>query len=224
VDVSGNVSLTYKEILSKTKITAYILGGSGGAAAQAIDSYEALIDFIHSGGDYTRESPGAPIAYKLSYLADNAPARLSFTDEYTVTSCERVNQQVLVRLKSIQVEGAGGDSSDDLELFGRIWAVGTDEQTLFDRNEDNHIGIPQGQIFPTSGTEISEVILNVSPAVGATISLEADLWDSDGILPDDHIGNEVVLAPFETGWRKDVTVFLTGSSARVNVTFELTPI
>jgi thiol-activated cytolysin len=224
VDVSGDVSLTYKEILSKTKITAYILGGSGGAAAQAIDSYEALIDFIHSGGDYTRESPGAPIAYKLSYLADNAPARLSFTDDYTVTSCERVSQQVLVKLKSIQVESAGGDTSDDLELFGRIWATGDVDASLLDRGEDNNIGIHQGGLFPQSGAEISEAILTVSPTAGATIQLHADLWDSDGILPDDHMGNEVVFAPYETGWRKDVTVFLTGDSAKINITFELTPI
>jgi thiol-activated cytolysin len=224
VDVSGDVSLTYKEILSKTKITAYILGGSGGAAAMAIDSYEALIAFIHSGGDYTRESPGAPIAYKLAYLANNAPARLSFTDAYTVKTCERVSQKVLVKLKSIQVESAGGDSGSDVELFGRIWATGTEEQTLLERGEGDHIGIHEGQIFPAGAPEISESILTVTPQAGATIQLHADLWDSDGILPDDHMGNEVVIAPYETGWRKDVTVFLSGDSAKIQITFELQPI
>ena len=225
VDVSGDVSLTYKEILSKTKITAYILGGSGGAAAMAIDSYEALIAFIHSGGDYTRESPGAPIAYKLAYLSNNAPARLSFTDAYTVKTCERVSQRVLVKLKSIQVESAGGDSDSDLELFGRIWATGaTEEQTLLDRGEGDNIGIHEGQVFPAGAPEISESILTVTPQAGQAIQLHADLWDSDGILPDDHMGNEVVLAPYETGWRKDVTVFLSGDSAKVNITFELQPI
>jgi hypothetical protein len=224
VDVSGDVSLTYKEILSHTKITAYILGGSGGAAAQAIDSYEALIAFIHSGGDYTRESPGAPIAYKLSYLGDNSPARLSFTDAYSVKTCERVNQQVLVKLKSIQVESAGGDSGSDVELFGRIWATGAAESTLLERGEGDNIGIHEGQVFPVGQPEISESILSVVPQAGATIELHADLWDSDGILPDDHMGNEVVIAPFETGWRKDVTVFLTGNSAKINITFELQPI
>ena len=224
VDVSGDVSLTFKEILSETKITAYILGGSGGAAAQAIDSYEGLLDFIHTGGDYSRESPGAPIAYKLSYLADNAPARLSFTDEYTVKSCERVSQRVLARLKSIQVETAGGDPDDNLELFGRIWATGATEQTLFERGEDTAVEISTGQIFPSSSPQVAEVILDVSPAAGATIELHADLWDSDGILPDDRMGNEVVIAPYETGWRREMSVFLTGDGARVKVTFELQPI
>src|SRR6185369_51613 len=61
VDISGDVSVTYKDILSKSKITAFILGGSGGVAAQTIDSYDALIDFIKQGGNYSADSPGAPI-------------------------------------------------------------------------------------------------------------------------------------------------------------------
>jgi thiol-activated cytolysin len=223
VDVSGNVSVSYQEMLSKTKISAYILGGSGGDAAMAIDSYEALMAFIHAGGNYTRESPGAPIAYKLNYLGDNAPARLSFTEDYTVKTCERVSQQVLVKLKGIQVESAGGDSGDDLELFGRIWARGVDEKTLFGRGEGEAVTIPQGQLWPAGGI-IGETILTVEPRPGAAIVVGADLTDSDGIFPDDSIGNQSVSAPFETGWRREVQVLLTGDDARVIVTFELQPV
>jgi hypothetical protein len=224
VDVSGSTSVTYEEMLSKTKITAYILGGAGGDAAMAIDSYQGLLDFIHSGGDYSKDSPGAPIAYKLAYLTDNAPARLSFTDDYTVKTCERVSQKVLVKLKSIQVEDAGGDAGDDLELYGRIWTSGVAAQTLFDRGEGDAVTIHQGQMWPSSGGEISESILEVSPQAGASIGVGADLTDSDGIFPDDSMGNETVIAPFETGWRRDVQVLLTGDSARIVVTFELTPV
>jgi thiol-activated cytolysin len=226
VDVSGSVSVTYEEVLSKSNITAYILGGSGAQAAQAIDSYEALIDFIHQGGDYTRESPGAPIAYKLAYLADNSPARLSFTDAYTVTSCERVSQRVLVRLKSIHVDSAGGDAGDDLELYGKITAVGADEQVLFERGSGDYVGIDQGQFF-NAGSYIGEAILAVTPTQGSTIRLSAHLRDTDGgtiFNPDDQIGNEVVVAPFETGWRREVSMFLSGDDALVRVVFELTPI
>src|SRR5215470_5945766 len=101
VDVKGDVSVTYKDILSQSKITAYILGGDAGSASQTIDSYDALINFIKSGGNYSRQSPGAPIAYKLSYLKDNSPARMSFTTDYTVRDCARVSQQVVVTLNSI---------------------------------------------------------------------------------------------------------------------------
>src|ERR1043165_8410958 len=75
VDLKGDVSVTYKDIISQSKITAFILGGDAGSASQTIDSYDALISFIKSGGNYSRQSPGGPIAYKLAYLKNNWPRR-----------------------------------------------------------------------------------------------------------------------------------------------------
>ena len=43
-------------------------------------------------------------------------------------------------------------------------------------------------------------------------------------LPADIEGAEIVVAPFEVGWRRDVTAILTGDEARVLVTFGLQPI
>ena len=56
------------------------------------------MDFIRSGGDYSKQSPGAPIAYKLSYLGTNKPARLSFTTDYQLKDCERVSQKIKATL------------------------------------------------------------------------------------------------------------------------------
>ena len=224
VDVSGDVSVTYKDIVSRSKITAFILGGSGGDAAQTIDSYEALIDFIKGGGNYSKDSPGAPIAYKLSYLRDNSPGRLSFTTAYTVTECERVSQRVKVTLKSIRVEDAGGDAGDDLELYGTIRAESNGSVTLFDKGTGNYVVIRQGEAWP-NGSFIAEQIVDVTPQAGHAIRLRANLVDRDGVLnPDDTIGDELVSAPFELGWRRDVTLLLTGDDARVSVTFGLQPL
>ncbi len=223
VDVSGNVSVTYKDIISKSKITAFILGGSGGEAARTIDSYEALIDFIKEGGNYSRESPGAPIAYKLNYLSDNSPGRLSFTTDYDVKECERVSQKVKVVLKHIRVESAGGDAGDDLELYGRVWVQGTSGATLLDKNTNTYVVIGQGSTWP-NGTFVGESIIDVRPQAGQRIELGADLWDYDPVSANDHMGREVSYASFEAGWRRDVTVLLTGDDARVSVTFGLQPI
>lgn len=223
VDVSGDVSVTYKDIVSSSNITAYILGGSGAEAARSIESYEALMEFIRSGGDYSRDSPGAPIAYKLAYLSDNAPARLSFTEDYEIKECVRVSQKVRVVLDSIQVDSAGGDHNDDLELYGRIWAASENEQTLFSRDDDHHLVIREGEAYPYNGA-IAEVVLDVVPQEGSTITVGANLSDYDGWSPNDSMGNEIVVNPFETGWRKEVSVLLTGDSARVLVNFRLEPI
>jgi hypothetical protein len=223
VDVSGDVSVTYKEIISSSKITAFILGGSGGDAARTIDSYEALIDFIKDGGNYSRESPGAPIAYKLAYMKDNSPGRLSLTTDYEVTECTRVSQRVKVTLVNLRVESAGGDSGGDLELFGRAWADGTSHATLLDKAPNTAVTIREGTAWP-QGAFVSEAVLDVRPAPGAWIEVGADLWDYDPIGGDDAMGRETAMAAFEAGWRRDVTVQLTGDGARVVATFRLQPI
>ncbi len=223
VDVSGDVSVTYKDIISSSKITAFILGGSGGDAARTIDSYEALIDFIKDGGNYSRQSPGAPIAYKLAYLEDNSPGRLSLTTDYEVTECVRVSQKVKVTLLGIRVESAGGDAGDDLELYGRIWASGGSSATLFDKGPGTYVQIREGTTWPT-GAFVSEAIIDVRPEAGQVIELGADLWDYDPVSANDAMGREVARAAFESGWRRDVTVLLTGDGARLAVTFRLQPI
>lgn len=224
VDVSGDVSVTYKDIISNSKITAFILGGSGGDATQTINSYEALIAFIKNGGDYSAASPGAPIAYKLNYLRDNSPARMSFTTDYSVKECTRVAQKVKVTLKSITVESAGGDSGDDLELYGSITAQGTNLGVLFNKSSSQAVTIRQGETFP-NGAFVNETIIDVTPKAGSTIKFAANVWDADGFLNgDDLIGNELLLNPFETGWRRERTMILTGSSARVKLLFALEPI
>ncbi|HEY0477264.1 MAG TPA: thiol-activated cytolysin family protein [Kofleriaceae bacterium] len=222
VDVRGDVSVTYKDIISQSKITAFILGGDAGSAAQTIDSYDALISFIKTGGNYSRQSPGAPIAYKLSYLKDNSPARMSFTTDYQVKDCVRVSQQVKVTLKSIAVDVAS-DSGDDLEIYGQITAEGTNLQTLFNKSSSNFVTVHEGQSFG-GPAPIAEAVINVTPGAGKSIKLRAKLTDQDTISSDDDLGDEIVLNPFETGWRKDVTVTLTGSGARVRVNFSLAPI
>src|ERR1051326_3369194 len=159
VDVKGDVSVTYKDIISQSKITAFILGGDAGSAVQTIDSYDSLINFIKTGGNYSRQSPGAPIAYKLSYLKDNSPARLSFTTDYSVKDCVRVSQRVQVTLQSIQAEQASDGINDHtLEVYGQIPAQGTSLQSLFNKDGNHHVSISQGQLFGGGDAPIAQAV------------------------------------------------------------------
>jgi thiol-activated cytolysin len=220
-DVSGQVSVTYKDILSKSKITAFILGGNAMTAVQTIDSYDKLLEFIKTGGNYSRESPGAPIAYKLNYLKDNSPARMSLTTDYELKTCTRVSQKIRVVLNSMFVDSAGGDAGSDLELYGNVTVEGSDAVVLLNKGSSNYVVIREGNMF---GQPIADGILNVVPQAGQAIRFRANLKDEDDFSPDDTICGEVVPAPFESGWRRDVTVTCTGDDARVRLTFSLSPI
>ena len=70
---------------------------------------------------------------------------------------------------------------------------------------------------------VQEQTIEVKPQAGQAIRLRANLIDYDP-LGDDSSGDETVLAPFETGWRRDVSFVLTGSGSRVRVTYQLAPI
>jgi len=49
--------------------------------------------------------------------------------------------------------------------------------------------------------------------------------DSDVFLnPNDTTCSDTVVAPFETGWRRDYTVTCTGDSSQVRFVFSLSPI
>ncbi len=224
VDVKGDVSVTYKDIISSSKITAYILGGNAGEAVQSIDSYDALKSFIKNGGNYSRESPGAPIAYKLAYLQDNSPARMSFTTDYQVKDCVRVAQKVKVTLNSIQVDVAGDAGGAELEIYGSITVAGTSLSTLFNTGRNSYVAIKQGASYGGQSGPLAEAVISVRPQSGESIKLRANLTDYDPFFGDDALGDETVSAAFETGWRKDVSVLLTGSGSRLRVNLSLSPI
>jgi hypothetical protein len=151
---------------------------------------------------------------------------MSFADEYEAIECERVSQKVLVQLKKIEVLTVGGElgEGEGLEVYGIVQAGGTDEPVaVFDRGREDRIEIAQGQSWPQGGTVV-EAVVDVEPRAGSSISFDALLHDRDEVLGDELLGDEQVTVPFETGWRREVPVFLTGGGSQVVVTVALSPI
>lgn len=226
VSVDGSVSLTHEEVLAQSEITAFILGGDGTVAVQAVYGVEELRQFIQGGGTYTKDSPGAAIAYKLAYLADDSPARFSLTTDYEVEECARVNQDVRIGLQALHVVADGGDGGEELELFGDIWVVdgNGDAHALWQVDSANHVTIGSGQSWPQSG-EISSTIVPVAPEAGETITLYLEIKDDDGwVNAADEFGQLQVARPFEDGWRAEFAVPAAKGDQHIEVEFTLTPV
>jgi hypothetical protein len=64
----------------------------------------------------------------------------------------------------------------------------------------------------------------VKPQAGEVISIEADLWDKDDFQNDTDLGRDTVDVAYETGWRKEVPVRLSGGGTEVKAILQLTPI
>jgi thiol-activated cytolysin len=225
VDVSGNVSLTHREVLSHTKTTAFILGGDGGGAVVAsIGSLEELRRFISEGGNYSKDSPGAAIAYKLSYVRDHTPVKLSYASAYSRRECSRITQKVHVVFESVFVDSAGSDSGGDLEIFGSVFVRGTEpNRQLASWAENQYIQVRQGQSFPTNGI-IGEAIIAVQPQPGNAVRFETTLLEND-TLANDSFGDQVPdAAPFEAGWRRQLTLHRSSGSQQISLRMSLTPV
>ncbi|HTL33302.1 MAG TPA: thiol-activated cytolysin family protein [Kofleriaceae bacterium] len=225
-EISGNTSLTHQEVLSHTHTTAFILGGDAGEAAQvAIGTYDQLKQFIAHGGNYSKDSPGAAIAYKLSYVRDHDPVQISYASDYTEHTCSRVTQKLRVVLEKIKTDSSGLDGGGDLEIYGSVTAVGTTRQTLVNWASSQYKTIADGVSFPSSGT-LGEAILSVKPAAGQAVKIETSLMESDQYVnSDDSFGTAVQdSAPFESGWRRSLILHRSSGDQAITLQLSLTPV
>jgi thiol-activated cytolysin len=114
VDVDGEVDIKNKKVLDESSIRAFILGGSGEDAVGAVAGFDGIVEYIKNGGNYSKQSPGSPIAYKLAYL-DNQVTQLAFSTEFAERTCTRNRGPLKATLDSITHVGG-----DDLKLYGGI--------------------------------------------------------------------------------------------------------
>lgn len=114
-----DVAVEHKQVLEEARIRAFVYGGSGSDATAVIDGYEGLEAYIRRGGDYAKDSPGAPIAYKLAYL-DNAVTKLAFTSEYAERDCAKNRGRLRVSLEQLDHLGGGDGLGSNIELYGYL--------------------------------------------------------------------------------------------------------
>jgi thiol-activated cytolysin len=224
-EVSGSVSLTHEEVLANTKTTAFILGGNGGQAAMAaIGNLEQLRTFIAEGGNYSKDSPGAAIAYKLAYVRDHTPVQVSYASTFEQRTCARVTQKLHVVLEKLTVVNAGGDVGGDLEVFGTVTARGNGTaQRLVQWASGEYKQLGANQSFPPTGF-IGEAIVPVRPQPGNALRITTDLFESDPI-GNDSFGTAVeTAAPFEAGWRRTLTLYRSAGTQQIALQVALTPV
>lgn len=224
------VSDFQRKILSSGRSQGFILGGSAEDAAPVVIQPGRATEFIEKGAAYSSRSPGEPIAYKLSSLADGSSLDLSFGVNYPVQQCARVSQNLSVVLRSIEVKtGGDGPLDDHLELSGRIWAESGDQSlTMFDQDSDSPVSIEiSGEWKPPDRGQIGGDTLKVRPQAGETLILHAEMIECDGYPnSDDPIGSRAIPVPFENGgWTGDETIQLLGAgNTELVITISLVPI
>lgn len=85
-----SIAVAHQQTLQNSKISAFVVGGSGAVATENITNASSLLNIMREGGNYSASSPGAPLAYTLRYLCDNSIAKIALAAEYTVRECVEV--------------------------------------------------------------------------------------------------------------------------------------
>lgn len=104
--------LSFAEILSRSKIYYYVVGGAADLdlapikAADDSEMFSAVKDFIgdRETANFSAENPGTPIAYTLNYLSDRSPAKMAYTVDYDRRDCRFFLEDSDPDSKSIQVD------------------------------------------------------------------------------------------------------------------------
>lgn len=237
VDVNVNVSAEDKNTLASSSIQAFVLGGSGAEATGAVSGFEGLLSYIKNGGDYSKDSPGAPIAYKLAYL-DNAVTKLAFTTEYSERNCTQNVGSMHAELVSIHHVG-GDDPGSNIEFSGLVgFKYPTIEDGVIDCEkgglgadlwylaDGQWISFPEYSTWTPSAPTFVDVE-NVAFGKGQAVCLIADMWEEDSstgeLSGDDWFGTTKQLVLFENGWEGEHTLHMTGEGTNaVDVTVKLT--
>lgn len=93
-NATGTLAATYDEVLQNSSISIITIGGNAEVATSAVDGASieegpGSLNYIITGENaiYSRENPGAPIAYTIRYLKDNSLAKMGYTTDYRIEEC-----------------------------------------------------------------------------------------------------------------------------------------
>jgi thiol-activated cytolysin len=151
--VNAAASGEFDQLKAKSTMKVYILGGSGGDAGATINGFDDFKNYIKSGGNYSKTSPGAPISYKLRYIKDNSIGKIVFAASYPVVTAiprtDNIVYDITTHLYSLNAHA--NDAGGNLELYGFIysWPKSLGESvkvTHFSQQSNNWLSVPENGV------------------------------------------------------------------------------
>lgn len=115
----GELESRYQKILNNSTIQAFVLGGDGEEAVRTVTGVEGVKSYILTGGNYSQDSPGAPLSYTLKNIKDNTISNVVLATEYTARECQKVSSNFRITLTEIDCSGGVNDEGDQ-QMYGYI--------------------------------------------------------------------------------------------------------
>jgi thiol-activated cytolysin len=151
--ISAGASTEFDELKAKSTMKVYILGGSGSDAGAAINGFQDFKNYIQAGGNFSKTSPGAPIAYKLRYIRDNSIGKIVFSASYPIVTAIPRTDNIVWDIKThlYQLKTNVSDAGSECELYGTITSY---PESLGAANGHKHFNYTSSSYYsaPISGT------------------------------------------------------------------------
>lgn len=186
----GEIDIEYQNIINSSSIQALIIGGSGDGAVQAINGPGEVYNFIAEGGNYSKDSPGAPLAYKLNYVKDGFPvAKVVLATEYQIRDCDLAYPEYQVTIDKIT-----GTQPSDTEVNGNLnmkMKVGTsylDGGPTWSRTTSNFVDVQNDKTHTIGSVHVFKPY-RPNTAVDQ-IEFSGELKDYNGLFGNPSLGNK----------------------------------
>jgi hypothetical protein len=217
VSGSADAKLHNEQVLRRSKVNVFILGGSADAAQQIVIDTSApdggvaqIRNYINSGATFNKDTAAEPVSYRLRFLKDNAIGNVNLTTSFTERQCVQSVGRVAIRDLRIRVVKES-DSGNNIELYGNIAVtagpnatsdIGTD---VWRRNSSNYVEVNEGAeiSLPEPTLTFDRIDKTFDQAY---VRVAGDLWDQDDTSADDHISSD--------GRRVDLRYATAGNSTR----------
>ena len=141
----------FTKLQSESKLNVYILGGSSYDAVAAINGFEDFKKYITEGGEFSKDSPGAPIGYTLRFISDNSVGMMKFSADYTIVTAyprtDNIRYNFSMWLNKILACDAD-EGGKYVELYGDITAYRKSagegaSKSFFSRTNSTRFAVPK---------------------------------------------------------------------------------
>lgn len=144
----GSVSAEHQEVIEESSVKALVIGGSGASAANVVRGPSEVYNFIAEGGKYSKDSPGAPLSYKMRFIKKGTPvARVVLSSEYQVRECVFTSPTYKMEIDYLKCNDC--PEVGDAEIYGDLKAQAFVDETAIEpyvewsKNRDNAISVEQ---------------------------------------------------------------------------------
>ncbi|TXG39653.1 thiol-activated cytolysin family protein [Seonamhaeicola maritimus] len=189
---SAGASGEHQGFWNSSTVKALVVGGSSGDAAKIVNGPSGAYDYITNGGEYSSDSPGAPLAYTLRYIKKDFPiANVVLSSEYNVRVCYEAYQKFGIQLHGFNCVDNDGESGT-LEIYGRmtgeVYQNNSRINDVFWWRDDKSVVKVQEGLFYNVNVDAMEVELYKPNLETDYVEIWAEFSEEDAVY-DDYFGS-----------------------------------